>query len=272
MAPLDGGCPRQRRLWIQLLSLALASPAQPCSSASSWKAATPLAFIAPSAFLIVFGGTAGAMIASSGLKAFLQMPKLFLVSMKYKGAMIDKVAAIRTIVGMAEKARREGLLSLEEETQNARPTRSCGRGSRWSSTAPTPSSSRTSSSPTWMPWRPATAGRPACTRRWAASRRRSASSAPSWASCTCSRTCPTRERSGRRSRARSSRRSTASSSANLVFLPIGNKLKRISHDEVHARTMLIEGVDLDPGRRQPARRRGEAPHVPRPVRARRPLG
>jgi chemotaxis protein MotA len=27
-----------------------------------------------------------------------------------------------------------------------------------------------------------------------------------------------------------------------VFLPIGNKLKRISHDEVHARTMLIEGV------------------------------
>jgi chemotaxis protein MotA len=32
------------------------------------------------------------------------------------------------------------------------------------------------------------------------------------------------------------------SSANLVFLPIGNKLKRISHDEVHARTMLIEGV------------------------------
>ena len=32
------------------------------------------------------------------------------------------------------------------------------------------------------------------------------------------------------------------SSANLAFLPIGNKLKMISHDEVHARTMLIEGV------------------------------
>ena len=76
-----------------------------------------MAFIAPSAFLIVFGGTAGAMVASSGIKPFLQMPKLMIASMKYKSKMIDKVASIRTIVGMAEKARREGLLSLEEETQ-----------------------------------------------------------------------------------------------------------------------------------------------------------
>jgi chemotaxis protein MotA len=77
----------------------------------------PMAFIAPSAFLIVFGGTAGAMVASSGIKPFLQMPKLMIASMKYKGNMIDKVASIRVIVGMAEKARREGLLALEEEAQ-----------------------------------------------------------------------------------------------------------------------------------------------------------
>ena len=31
-------------------------------------------------------------------------------------------------------------------------------------------------------------------------------------------------------------------SANLYYLPIGNKLKQISHDEVHARTMIIEGI------------------------------
>jgi len=31
-------------------------------------------------------------------------------------------------------------------------------------------------------------------------------------------------------------------SANLYYLPVGNKLKKISHDEVHARTMIIEGI------------------------------
>ena len=31
-------------------------------------------------------------------------------------------------------------------------------------------------------------------------------------------------------------------SANIFYLPVGNKLKQISHDEVHARTMIIEGI------------------------------
>jgi chemotaxis protein MotA len=31
-------------------------------------------------------------------------------------------------------------------------------------------------------------------------------------------------------------------SANLYYLPIGNKLKKITHEEVHSRTMIIEGI------------------------------
>ena len=90
-----------------------------CSSALSWRAATRSRSSRRAPILIVFGGTAGVMIASTGLsRRSCRCPKLMIVSMKYKGATIDKVAAIRTIVGMAEKARREGLLALEEEAQN----------------------------------------------------------------------------------------------------------------------------------------------------------
>lgn len=200
-----------------------------------------MAFIAPSAFLIVFGGTAGAMVASSGIKPFLQMPKLMIASMKYKGAMIDKVASIRTIVGMAEKARREGLLSLEEETQTlsdpflrkgislvvdgtdpelvkdilesdldameARHSRQAGLYMTMGGFSPTLGIIGTVMGLVHVLENlsdPGTLG-PAISSAFIAT-------------------------------------FYGVSSANLVFLPIGNKLKRISHDEVHARTMLIEGV------------------------------
>jgi chemotaxis protein MotA len=201
----------------------------------------PMAFIAPSAFLIVFGGTAGAMVASAGIKPFLQMPKLMIASMKYKSAMIDKVASIRTIVGMAEKARREGLLSLEEETQTlsdpflrkgislvvdgtdpelvkdilesdldameARHSRQAGLYMTMGGFAPTLGIIGTVMGLVHVLENlsdPGTLG-PAISTAFIAT-------------------------------------FYGVSSANLVFLPIGNKLKRISHDEVHARTMLIEGV------------------------------
>ena len=47
-------------------------------------------------------------------------------------------------------------------------------------------------------------------------------------------------------------------SANLIFLPISNKLKELSAEEPNYREMLLDGDPLDPGRRQPAPARGEA--------------
>ena len=78
----------------------------------------PVAFMQPTAMMIVFGGTTGVMIASSGVKCVITMLKLTFVSMTYKGKAINKSEVIRTISGMAEKARREGLLALEDEAEN----------------------------------------------------------------------------------------------------------------------------------------------------------
>ena len=47
-------------------------------------------------------------------------------------------------------------------------------------------------------------------------------------------------------------------SANVIWLPIGSRLKRLSELEAARMEMAIEGVLADPGRRQPADRRPEA--------------
>ena len=65
-------------------------------------------------------------------------------------------------------------------------------------------------------------------------------------------------RSARRSPARSSPRCIGVGSANVVFLPVANRLKALSAEEVDARTLIVEGILADPGRRQPARRRARS--------------
>lgn len=70
------------------------------------------------AFLMVMGGTTGALIASFGLK-----PTMSMLSLTTKVAMRERPDTrpdtIRTLVGYSEKARREGLLVLEEDARTA---------------------------------------------------------------------------------------------------------------------------------------------------------
>ncbi len=47
-------------------------------------------------------------------------------------------------------------------------------------------------------------------------------------------------------------------SANVVFLPMANRLKELSEAELHFREMTLEGDPRHPGGRQPPRRRREA--------------
>ena len=70
-------------------------------------------YFGPSAGIIVFGGTFGVTIMSVGLQRFLNLPATFMRALKYQA--MDRLAAIRTLVGFAEKARREGLLVLEDD-------------------------------------------------------------------------------------------------------------------------------------------------------------
>lgn len=69
--------------------------------------------INPSAAMLVIGGTIGATAVSSQLSDLLTIPKLILAAMRPPKA--DLGAEIERMVQLALKARRSGLLSLEEE-------------------------------------------------------------------------------------------------------------------------------------------------------------
>lgn len=68
-----------------------------------------------SAALIVFGGTAGAILVSFPLSALKNLPKWFKIA--FTSQSFGTSEAYETLVRFAEKARREGLLSLEHELE-----------------------------------------------------------------------------------------------------------------------------------------------------------
>lgn len=74
-------------------------------------------YMVVSAAIIVFGGTVGATMASVGLETFKKMPATFMKAVNYQP--LDRVGAIKTLVAYAEKARRSGLLVLEDDIQRA---------------------------------------------------------------------------------------------------------------------------------------------------------
>lgn len=62
-------------------------------------------------FLIVFGGTMGAVLLSCPHYLVLRLPRLIMLAFLPKS--IDELASIELLAGLADTARREGLLSLE---------------------------------------------------------------------------------------------------------------------------------------------------------------
>ena len=71
------------------------------------------ALLAPSAALIVFGGTIGATAVAFSTNEVLSMPKLFKTALTKK--LPDFTETIDLIVDLSEKARREGLLYLDNQ-------------------------------------------------------------------------------------------------------------------------------------------------------------
>src|SRR3954468_2373071 len=76
---------------------------------------SPAAFINIPAFLIVLGGTFGACMASCGMEAMKRLPALYKKSMNAPPA--DLSDTLANIVRYADRARRDGLLALEEELE-----------------------------------------------------------------------------------------------------------------------------------------------------------
>jgi chemotaxis protein MotA len=72
-------------------------------------------FAVPQAILLIFSGSLSATAISMGTKVFMTLPKLVSETMKTKKS--DPSEAIELLTKMADKARREGLLALEEESK-----------------------------------------------------------------------------------------------------------------------------------------------------------
>jgi chemotaxis protein MotA len=73
----------------------------------------PMAFINIPSFLVVFGGTAGATFAST--KASMMGTAVKTMKLAMTGCEIDHAEGSREMVKLAEKARKEGLLALEDD-------------------------------------------------------------------------------------------------------------------------------------------------------------
>lgn len=69
--------------------------------------------VLPTPFIIVIGGTIFILLAAFPLPTFMKLPKIFKRSIMSESE--DPLEAVQTFVRLADKARREGLLSLEDE-------------------------------------------------------------------------------------------------------------------------------------------------------------
>jgi chemotaxis protein MotA len=73
----------------------------------------PAALLNIPAFLIVVGGTGMATFASTSMEQFKKIPALY--KRTFAGSDLQPRKAIAEMVGLAEKARRDGLLALEDD-------------------------------------------------------------------------------------------------------------------------------------------------------------
>jgi chemotaxis protein MotA len=73
------------------------------------------AFFNISALLIILGGTGGATLAGTGMEQFKKIPKLY--KLAFSPPELNPLERVRLLVNFAEMARREGLLALDDELQ-----------------------------------------------------------------------------------------------------------------------------------------------------------
>jgi chemotaxis protein MotA len=81
---------------------------------ATMEGSNPLAILSPSAMLIVLGGTLGAVIIGTSFASVTNIPKMFMKI--FNPPQHDLNAKVAELVGYAEAARRDGLLALDEVT------------------------------------------------------------------------------------------------------------------------------------------------------------
>jgi chemotaxis protein MotA len=81
---------------------------------ATMEGSNPMAILSPSAMLIVLGGTLGAVIIGTSFASITNIPKMYMKS--FNPPQHDLNAKVAELVGYAEAARRDGLLALDEVT------------------------------------------------------------------------------------------------------------------------------------------------------------
>jgi chemotaxis protein MotA len=81
--------------------------------ASLMEGTQPMTFLNIPALILIVGGTSGAVMASTNFATFMSAPKMMILA--FKGSSVESAGAISLMVGLSEKARRNGLLALEED-------------------------------------------------------------------------------------------------------------------------------------------------------------
>jgi chemotaxis protein MotA len=76
--------------------------------------AIPAFFVIP-AWITVFAGTAGATMAGTTMENFKKIPSLYKIA--FSPPEVHPARRVKELVGFAERARREGLLALEDEIE-----------------------------------------------------------------------------------------------------------------------------------------------------------
>jgi chemotaxis protein MotA len=79
------------------------------------KGGKPEYYVSVPSFLLVFGGTVGATMVSYSLKQMLDLPRVTLHAFLHRP--VDVLGTMNRLIRFADRARREGLLSLEGEIQ-----------------------------------------------------------------------------------------------------------------------------------------------------------
>jgi chemotaxis protein MotA len=82
-------------------------------TATQFEGTPPMAFFNIPAYLVVLGGTLGATMASTTMDQIKKIPLLYKLS--FSPPELDFRGRVTTLVEFAERARREGLLALEDE-------------------------------------------------------------------------------------------------------------------------------------------------------------
>src|SRR3954469_14996606 len=83
---------------------------------ATMEGSNPMAILSPSAMSIVLGGTLGAVIIGTSFASITNIPKMYMKA--FNPDIADLNAKVKELVGYAESARRDGLLALDEVTSS----------------------------------------------------------------------------------------------------------------------------------------------------------